>query len=181
MLREELAGALADKTDPERINQPGERILLAPLNLVEKVLRGFFPHALKLRELVQLERIEIRHVLHQTVVHKLVHNLFAETINVHRVASREMQKRLFALRRTRGINAAIRYLVFRLVNLAPALRAILGHAEGPSVLPFFHHFHHVRDHVAGALDEHSVPDLKAERSEERRVGKECRSRWSPYH
>ena len=24
-------------------------------------------------------------------------------------------------------------------------------------------------------------DLKAERSEERRVGKECRSRWSPYH
>ena len=23
--------------------------------------------------------------------------------------------------------------------------------------------------------------VKAERSEERRVGKECRSRWSPYH
>ena len=30
-----------------------------------------------------------------------------------------------------------------------------------------------------------VPELtqrdKVERSEERRVGKECRSRWSPYH
>ena len=25
------------------------------------------------------------------------------------------------------------------------------------------------------------PDEEAERSEERRVGKECRSRWSPYH
>ena len=24
-------------------------------------------------------------------------------------------------------------------------------------------------------------DVMAERSEERRVGKECRSRWSPYH
>ena len=24
-------------------------------------------------------------------------------------------------------------------------------------------------------------DISAERSEERRVGKECRSRWSPYH
>ena len=24
-------------------------------------------------------------------------------------------------------------------------------------------------------------ETKAERSEERRVGKECRSRWSPYH
>ena len=26
-----------------------------------------------------------------------------------------------------------------------------------------------------------IPHGKAERSEERRVGKECRSRWSPYH
>src|SRR3712207_9550429 len=25
------------------------------------------------------------------------------------------------------------------------------------------------------------PQIEAERSEERRVGKECRSRWSPYH
>ena len=29
--------------------------------------------------------------------------------------------------------------------------------------------------------ESSVPLLKVHRSEERRVGKECRSRWSPYH
>ena len=27
----------------------------------------------------------------------------------------------------------------------------------------------------------SVEGLKVSRSEERRVGKECRSRWSPYH
>src|SRR2546426_11910106 len=26
-----------------------------------------------------------------------------------------------------------------------------------------------------------LPDAHVERSEERRVGKECRSRWSPYH
>src|SRR2546430_4427785 len=26
-----------------------------------------------------------------------------------------------------------------------------------------------------------LPDLEEKRSEERRVGKECRSRWSPYH
>ena len=26
-----------------------------------------------------------------------------------------------------------------------------------------------------------IPIFLAERSEERRVGKECRSRWSPYH
>src|SRR5688572_26972750 len=28
---------------------------------------------------------------------------------------------------------------------------------------------------------HIVEDIVGERSEERRVGKECRSRWSPYH
>ena len=26
-----------------------------------------------------------------------------------------------------------------------------------------------------------LPEEERERSEERRVGKECRSRWSPYH
>src|SRR4030042_4848037 len=34
------------------------------------------------------------------------------------------------------------------------------------------------------LDEHpqaGAPILRDRRSEERRVGKECRSRWSPYH
>ena len=30
-------------------------------------------------------------------------------------------------------------------------------------------------------DEISLFDFVSQRSEERRVGKECRSRWSPYH
>jgi len=30
-------------------------------------------------------------------------------------------------------------------------------------------------------DADSLIDFEAARSEERRVGKECRSRWSPYH
>src|SRR6266568_9622333 len=34
--------------------------------------------------------------------------------------------------------------------------------------------------VADDRDRRGAP-LPAERSEERRVGKECRSRWSPYH
>ena len=29
--------------------------------------------------------------------------------------------------------------------------------------------------------EDAICQLNRERSEERRVGKECRSRWSPYH
>ena len=31
------------------------------------------------------------------------------------------------------------------------------------------------------LSECPIPDVRPGRSEERRVGKECRSRWSPYH
>ena len=31
------------------------------------------------------------------------------------------------------------------------------------------------------IDGEDILRLRAERSEERRVGKECRSRWSPYH
>ena len=37
---------------------------------------------------------------------------------------------------------------------------------------------HYRQQLNPAL---SPPDTSSHRSEERRVGKECRSRWSPYH
>src|SRR5258708_38709367 len=35
--------------------------------------------------------------------------------------------------------------------------------------------------VLPQLDINNTIDHRPERSEERRVGKECRSRWSPYH
>ena len=35
--------------------------------------------------------------------------------------------------------------------------------------------------VAGGVLPENMPGTSAKRSEERRVGKECRSRWSPYH
>ena len=34
---------------------------------------------------------------------------------------------------------------------------------------------------SGKFIEDLKPEIHAYRSEERRVGKECRSRWSPYH
>src|SRR2546430_4165728 len=34
---------------------------------------------------------------------------------------------------------------------------------------------------AGRIRNSNLPSAAAHRSEERRVGKECRSRWSPYH
>ena len=35
--------------------------------------------------------------------------------------------------------------------------------------------------VEGDIAYVGITDYAQERSEERRVGKECRSRWSPYH
>src|ERR1019366_4384261 len=37
------------------------------------------------------------------------------------------------------------------------------------------------DELAGALLAEDLVEPRKHRSEERRVGKECRSRWSPYH
>ena len=35
--------------------------------------------------------------------------------------------------------------------------------------------------ACGAKENDKKTDIPGSRSEERRVGKECRSRWSPYH
>src|SRR6266576_6530072 len=48
-----------------------------------------------------------------------------------------------------------------------------------SDLPFGNCTVIARDAVTGVL--HAGGDARRGRSEERRVGKECRSRWSPYH
>src|SRR5688572_31817130 len=45
------------------------------------------------------------------------------------------------------------------------------------------HLRSLADHVPAEPDPRSTGQLQPDpgRSEERRVGKECRSRWSPYH
>src|ERR1039457_3718231 len=57
---------------------------------------------------------------------------------------------------------------FRVVDFSLVLRLIGGE------------FRHNGDGAAGNLELHLVAQLET-RSEECRVGKECRSRWSPYH
>src|SRR5256885_3003329 len=55
--------------------------------------------------------------------------------------------------------------------------------QGPDVRAVDVRVRHDDDAVVAQLGEVEVfrADAAAERSEERRVGKECRSRWSPYH
>ena len=38
----------------------------------------------------------------------------------------------------------------------------------------------MNNHMRAGI-EYAIERMEAARSEERRVGKECRSRWSPYH
>src|SRR5450755_4145282 len=73
-----------------------------------------------------------------------------------------MQQRLFALGRARGVHAAVSDLIFRFVDSAAALRTIRGHPEFFAVGTLFDHFQHMRDHFAGALDQHGVADLQSQ-------------------
>ena len=41
--------------------------------------------------------------------------------------------------------------------------------------------HRLLAHISGKLRTNFIRILHGDRSEERRVGKECRSRWSPYN
>ena len=56
-------------------------------------------------------------------------------------------------------------------------------AEGYAISPDYAGADAVIVNTCGFLDSAKAESLEAigERSEERRVGKECRSRWSPYH
>ena len=42
-------------------------------------------------------------------------------------------------------------------------------------------FHNVTEQLKKAFADSEIKNRQLTRSEERRVGKECRSRWSPYH
>ena len=64
----------------------------------------------------------------------------------------------------------------------PHSKGLKGHSDADVLI------HAVMDAILGALCEGDIgqhfPDtdhMYKGRSEERRVGKECRSRWSPYH
>ena len=53
----------------------------------------------------------------------------------------------------------------------------LNTSDEPEFVPWWKRWQAIAATVAVLL----VSSLAATRSEERRVGKECRSRWSPYH
>src|SRR2546426_8419314 len=88
-----------------------------------------------------------------------------------------------------GVPAQAEGLVERVHRELGRLDVLFCNASGPPAAPFSQHTREAF-HPARAPNPLSpVPPARAalpimrqlERSEERRVGKECRSRWSPYH
>ena len=65
-----------------------------------------------------------------------------------------------------------------LLSLGPALSLILDPEQGKSLLQLAID-HNATGHLIQVPQ--GLLSMLPERSEERRVGKECRSRWSPYH
>src|SRR3989442_10905400 len=62
------------------------------------------------------------------------------------------------------------------LSLRESYREDLRAVRAVTAVPYVR-FHAILHDEVGVYSE----DSKGERSEERRVGKECRSRWSPYH
>jgi len=59
-------------------------------------------------------------------------------------------------------------------------------SSGDSLRELWKNFHYIQGDIEDnstfvELNQHLAPNCSEVRSEERRVGKECRSRWSPYH
>src|SRR2546426_12296443 len=105
---------------------------------------------------------------------------------VHRVAS-EVAKDCFALATTfRGPGSYARG--DQLVRAALSICSNIAEACGRGTIPEFRQFlryargsaHELRAQVRIAREYDPARAIHC-RSEERRVGKECRSRWSPYH
>ncbi len=160
MLYQQLARPLAYKLDPQGINQTRQRILLARFNLIQQVLCGFLGHALQSGNRVFLQRIEIRDILDEPFVHKLIHDFVAQPIDVHCVPPRKVQNRFFPLRRTRRIHAAVRHLALNVMNRAPAFRALPWHEKGNPASAFAYHLYNLRDNLTGSFDQHGVANLQ---------------------
>ena len=78
-----------------------------------------------------------------------------------------------------GMQVGADYLIIAIDNTTDARLGATRLAEHLGALQAMGHSGVIFARVPAGEDEHL--EMKLERSEERRVGKECRSRWSPYH
>src|ERR1035438_3068578 len=156
-------------TTPRRSGRPSDGSSTRPTYVSNRIVR--------INELVQREVSDILRRRHAA-------EAVAMTITEVRVAPDLREGRVFVA--VVGDPETVNDRFCWLQGLAPGVRRALARSI---VLKFIPHFTYVLDkssaqvaRVLQALDEIArLGGPSDDRSEERRVGKECRSRWSPYH
>ena len=135
---------------------------LAAGDFVQEILRGFFAHAFEIFQSFQVELVKVGEIFHQIFFQELVHDFFAEAVNVHGVAAGKVQQRFPFARGAGDVDAAIGDFAFGAVDFGAADGAFIRHFEFFFFFAVLHHFQDVRDYFAGALDEHGVAGVDAE-------------------
>ena len=138
-------------------------------------------HALEVGKLVARQAVEVGNVADHSLVDELIDQRLPQAVDIHGAPPGEVQQRLLELGRTRRVDAAVGDLAFGAKNFAAAHRAFLGDAEFAPVGRTLHHFDHLRDHLAGALDEHRVADLDAQALDLVHVVERCVAHRDPAH
>ena len=108
---------------------------------------------------------------------------FAVRDRARRLSYRELlaaSDRLAADLAGRGVRPGQRVAVWLPSRIESVIALLACSRAGYVCCPSLHRDHAVGD-IVGLLARTRAAALIAQRSEERRVGKECRSRWSPYH
>ena len=161
-LRQKDGGAFADEADAERREHTRQRIFPGVVDVADHVGGALVPHANQLRQVFDLEAVEVRHVLHDSAVHQLIYQGVAHAIDVHDAARREVEDRFLQPRRTIGVDAAASGFSLLAHHLAAADRAFRRHVERLPVRALGADAHHLRDHVARTLHHHFIADLQSE-------------------
>ena len=95
-------------------------------------------------------------------------------------AAREVSKQIKELQEHSGSSlAATKEVAQNISELLLSAEAVDRELQG--VLGATNHLNESIQNVAAVSEEQAASAEEVLRSEERRVGKECRSRWSPYH
>src|SRR3989449_11761455 len=110
------------------------------------------------------------------------HDLAGATVGIRAAAVADYRAKHPAAAKIKGK----RDLTLELTPNPDILAEVAGRGTGAFIVGFAAETHDVAANARTKLESKGIDllvanDVSQQRSEERRVGKECRSRWSPYH
>src|SRR5271170_703571 len=162
MFSEKLRGTFADEGHADGEDQASQGGFFAAGDFVYEILGGFFAHAVEIFQRFQVEFVEVGEIFHFILFEELVHDFFAQAVNVHGVAAGEVQQRFPFARGAGDVDAAISDFAFGVMHAHAADRAFFGHLEFFFFFAVLHNFQDVGDYFAGAFDEDCVSGVDAE-------------------